>query len=429
MQPTATNCKQATGLTAFGLPRWWSAAVLMSLVWIGFRPFSDGAGAQGGDLANQVGFALLGLFAIHAATRMERRRRTALLQPGWLVVGFLLLASVIAADSPAAALRGVVFSAVVVLCAGVATALPRTLADLTGALVAAALAALAFSFVAVALFPAVGIHDGSGYEAQHAGLWRGVYAHKNVASYVAGAFVVVGLFAARNGRPLSGWITVALALLFVVEAGSKTVLGILPAAILVGWLAARFRCPVLRALALAAPLAALLGITLGAALHEGANALLQNIAPGMTFTGRLDLWRFAAEQIEKAPAFGYGFESFWTTPRALGQEQPIELSWDVRRIVHAHNSYLDAAITFGTVGAGALFAVVVARPLWHFATVPKGGNANRVAQMYATLWLFAALGGCLESFFLRRGDPVWFVMALSLFGLQVTHAMTRRSHP
>ena len=423
--PTS-NTARPTAIEAFGLPRWSAAAAIMALVCIGFRPFADGSAAEGGDLVNQLGFGLLGLFALHATTRLDPRRRAALLQPAWAVVGLLLLTSTLVADSPSAAMRATAFSAIVVLCAGVAAALPRSVADLSGALVAAAIAAIAFSFVAVALFPEVGVHDGSGHEVQHAGLWRGVYAHKNVASYVAGAFVVVGLFAARNGRMGSGLLVVALATVFVVAAGSKTVLGILPVAVACGWLAARFRGPILRAGILAAPLAILVSVTLGAALFDGANTLLQEIAPGTTFTGRLDLWRFAAQQIEKGPALGYGFESFWTTPRAIGQEQPIELSWDVRKIVHGHNSYLDAAITFGVAGAMALFTVIVARPLWHFATIPHGGTANRVAQMYATLWLFTALGGCLESFFLRRGDPVWFVMALALFGLQVTHAMVRR---
>ena len=423
--PTS-NTARPTATEAFGLPRWSAAAAIMALVWIGFRPFADGSAAEGGDLVNQLGFGLLGLFALHAVARLDPRPRAALLQPAWAVVGLLLVTSTLVADSPSAAMRATAFSAIVVLCAGVAAALPRSVADLSGALVAAALAAIAFSFVAVALFPEVGVHDGSGHEVQHAGLWRGVYAHKNVASYVAGAFVIVGLFAARNGRMGSGFLVVALATVFVVAAGSKTVLGILPVAVACGWLAARFRGPILRAGILAAPLAILVSVTLGAALFDGANTLLQEIAPGTTFTGRLDLWRFAAQQIEKGPVLGYGFESFWTTPRAIGQEQPIELSWDVRKIVHGHNSYLDAAITFGVAGAMALFTVIIARPLWHFATIPHGGTANRVAQMYATLWLFTALGGCLESFFLRRGDPVWFVMALALFGLQVTHAMVRR---
>ena len=421
MQPTAIDRAASQAW-----PRWLPAALICAIVYVTFEPFADGASVQGGNLVNQLGFGLIGIACIRLVHAMDERARAALLQPAWIAVAFVLLLAVARADDPNGALRAAIFSMIVVLAGGTIVAWQSSRAELTATLSTAALAAIGFSLVAVALYPEVGVHQGGGYESQHAGLWRGVYAHKNVAGYVAGAFVVVGLFVAFNGRPLVGLVTAGLALLFTLEAGSKTVLGVLPVAIATGWLASRFRNGLVRAILVLLPVLALAAVTLGAALSEPLDDVLQSIAPGTTFTGRLDLWKFTAEQIARQPHAGYGFESFWTTPRVTGLEQPIELSWDVRKIVHGHNSYLDAIIAFGLWGGAVVLWVVLVRPVWHFARLPKASApAGALAQLYIQLWLLCMMGASLESFFLRRSDPVWFTLVIALFGLQVAYVRTR----
>ena len=421
MQPTATEAATPTW------PRWLPAGLVGAIVFVTFEPFGDGAATQGGNLVNQLGFGVLGIACIRLIQIMDARARTALLQPAWLAVALVLLFAVLQADYTPGSLRAAIFSAIVVLAGGTILAWPSSRSELTGTLAFVALVALAFSFIAVFVYPDVGVHGGGGFEAQHAGLWRGVYSHKNVASYVAGGFLMVGLFLAANGRPVAGLLTATLALVFTLNAGSKTVLGVLPVAIVTGCLASRFRNGLLRATTVALPVAVLAAVTLGAALSESLNEVLQSIAPGTTFTGRLDLWKFTAEQIAKQPDTGYGFESFWTTPRVTGLEQPIELSWDVRKIVHGHNSYLDAVVAFGMWGAAIVLWVLIVRPLWHFACLPKvGAPAGALAQLYIQLWLLCMMGASLESFFLRRSDPVWFMLLLAVFGLQIAYVRTRR---
>ena len=47
---------------AFG---WWPSAIIMSIVFISFRPFSTSAlNDSGGDIVNQLGFGFLGLFCL-----------------------------------------------------------------------------------------------------------------------------------------------------------------------------------------------------------------------------------------------------------------------------------------------------------------------------------------------------------------------------
>ena len=417
MPPTATD--------ATSWPRWLPAGLLAAFVYVGFEPFADGSSVEGGNLVNQIGFAALALVAARLIAFMPPQARRALLRPAWVAVGVVLLLAALRADDPGASLRAAIFSAIVVVVAGTIVAWPRSQGELTGTLTTAALAALAFSLVAVFAVPHVGVHGPFGPEAHHAGLWRGVYPHKNVAGYVAGAFVIVGVYVARSGRPGWGIVTATLAVIFTVQAGSKTVLAVLPVALTTAWLAARFSNPWLRALTVALPVAALATVTLGAALFPSVDATLQAMFPGTTFTGRLDLWRFTAEQIAKRPHGGYGFESFWTTQRAIGLEQPIELSWDVRKIVHGHNAFLDAVIAFGGWGAAIVLWVVLVLPVAHFARLPARGPVARLGQLYIALWLLCAMGASLESFFLRRADPVWFTMTLAVFGLQIAYHRSR----
>ena len=421
--PTSSTAPQ----TATSWPNWLPAAALASLVYIGFQPFTDVASATGGNIANQIGFALIGVAALRMVYGLPEHARAALLQPAWLAFAFGLAFAVTQADDVNGAVRAALFSAIVVLAGGAAVAWLASKADLTGWLTFVALATLGFCLTAVYLFPAIGVHGAGGYEAQHAGLWRGIYPHKNVAGYVAGAFVVTGLYVARNGRPFWGLLTVALALLFTLEAGSKTVLGVLPAAVAAGWLASRFENGLLRAFVVVAPVLTLAIVTLGAAISEQANELLQTISPNTTFTGRLDLWKFTVEQIVKQPFAGYGYESFWGTPRVTLLEQPIELSWDVRKIVHGHNSYLDTLINFGAIGAVPVLWVLLVRPVFHFASLPRIGRgaAAPLGELYISLWLLCAMGASLETFFVRRSDPVWFTLVIAVFGLQIAYARTR----
>ena len=422
-----TSSTERPSATEAAWPRWLPAALVGACVYVGFQPFTDTGGGEEGNVVNQIGFGLLGIAAGRMVALLPLEQRRALLRPAWLLVLAALLFSVWQADWWPSAFRAGAFSLIVVLCAGATMAWPRSRDEMTGTLLAIAGTTLVFCAIAVFLYPAIGVHGSGGHEWQHVGLWRGTYPHKNVASYVFAAFVVMGLFVMRQGRVGPGLLLAATALVFTLNAGSKTVLGVLPAALAVGWIAARLRSPVLRAGLVVLPLVLLCVATLGAAFVEPVDDALQAVAPNTTYTGRMDLWRFTAEQIGKDVHTGYGFESFWTTPRVTGLEQPIELSWDVRKIVHGHNSYLDAVVTFGLWGALAVFAVVVVRPIYHFARLPRpaDGAAGAFAQMCITLWLLCALGGCLESFFLRRSDPVWFTMALALFGLQIAYERTR----
>ncbi|MGI9356772.1 MAG: O-antigen ligase family protein [Rhizobiaceae bacterium] len=411
--------------------RWLPSALIWAVVFISFRPFSSGATAgeavnTGGDIVNQLGFGAIGgicLYLLH-----KQRLNGSLSAPliiSWCAAVAVLGISILTADYPPGAFRAVAFSMIVVLAAFTAMALLRSRNDLASALTTAVCLVLAYCYLAVIFFPQQGVHGGGGFEPEHAGLWRGVFDHKNVASYVMGGFVIISLFLVRNGKPVIGLIAAALSLYFVIESGSKTVLGVLPTAIVAAAVTQWITWPLLRIIVLFLPITALIIATLGAVIYPPILKELWGYVPGLTYTGRTDLWIFGLENLMKSPWLGYGFESFWATPRVTGLEQPIELAWDVRGIVHGHNSWLDAMIAFGIPGAALIFIVLLVIPVRDYLRIPQHGNAGRIAGLFIGLWVFSVLAANLESFFFRRADPVWFLMLMSIVGLRITAHMTR----
>ncbi len=434
------NTTYALPINSNALPEsksgWLPSALLLTIIFVSFRPFASGVGeigikSGGGDIVNQLGFGLIGLacgwliknhISPHALKAFNR--------PSWYLVFAVLFVSILSADNPSGAGRAMIFSLIVILAAATAIALPRSKEDLITGLTVGIGIALGFCWFAVLFVPEQGVHSAEGFESQHAGLWRGVFDHKNVASYVMGVFFMVGLFIMRNGKPAWGALITIFSLVFVLNAGSKTVLGILPIALACVFCARWISFRPLSAIIILLPVIGLTAATLGAVVFDPILKTLQFYIPGLSYTGRTDLWIFGLEHLNKSPLFGYGFESFWGTLRVSNLEQPIELAWDVRGIVHGHNSWLDAAVNFGIPGAAIIIFTLTLLPVIDYLRIPKGGMADRIGTLYISIWVFTAMGANLESFFFRRADPVWFCMLIAIIGLRFTAHMTKtQPHP
>lgn len=401
----------------------------MLAVWVSFHPFAaELEDTTGGDIVNQLGFGLLLILCLFTfATLIEQRLVARLATPSYLLLGLVLIAAIVASSDLDASFRAMVFSVIVVLAAVTVMTLPRNIRQFAMIIAIGCLLALTFSYVAIFAFPLSGIHPSGGVEGQHAGLWRGIYDHKNVASAVMAVFVIIGIFTWREGYRVLGFAVTVLALVFLLNAGSKTSGALLPVAMLYAAFVSRLKTPYLRFIISLVPLGILFTITVGSAVIPQINGVLQMIAPGTTFTGRLDLWQYTVERIAEQPFVGYGFENFWGTSTVINADQPIELTWDVREIVHGHNSYLDAAISFGLPGLVIIMFVLIILPAMDYAATNRQGPSSRLANLFLSIWIFTSLNACLESFFFRRSDPVWFCMLLAVIGLRLL--ATGRSRP
>jgi O-antigen ligase len=407
------------------------ATVLLTVLLVSFHPFSPQGPtleAGSGDIVNQLGFGSLGalsLFAIFALA--DRRIAAALLSPWWLIVlGFFAL-SVMNATDPSSAMRAAMFTVIAIVAISAVLILPRDADAFSTVFAVAAFTVLALCYLGLAVYPNEAIHSADSLEPEHAGFWRGLFAHKNIAGPVMACFSFGGLYLWRRGWTWSGLMIFVLAIFFMSNTGSKTTLGLVPVAVLPvlvpGVIGMRFLTPLLFVLAMTATGLATLGIVFIDPLKD----LAASIAPDLTYTGRTTLWEFSGEMILQRPWTGYGYESFWDTPLLYTIDQPFDRAWDISGIVHGHNGYLDIAVLMGlpALAFAALAFMIV--PLRDFLRIPRLRENILLGDFFMMVLFFTALNAFLESFFFRRSDPVWLFFVFAILGLRLAARFRVRS--
>ncbi|MEF2552362.1 O-antigen ligase [Aurantimonas sp. A2-1-M11] len=417
-----------TDARSLGDAEWWTdlvrlmlgAGILTALL-VTVTPFAvTFEGDQNaGNLANQLGYASLALvvFAGHFLLT-DRTTLLALMRPAWMMMAVWLLGSALWAAQPENALRGAVFTLLAMAAVSGVLCFPKDVRAFRTALTLAMLAVLALSYLGVIALPGLAIHDGSGSEPQHAGLWRGAYSHKNVAGAVFAVVFFCGVYLFRAGNRWTGFAIAVLAALFVVKTGSKTSIILLPVvAAIVVFGAIAGRRLLVAGIAVTLTLMALL--TLGTVLSPTLDNIVQTVVPGTTFTGRMDLWRFALEVFDGHEWTGFGLNAFWQTQVVFGTERNFELSWDPRGIANAHNGYLDVAISMGLPGLALAILVLVILPLRDFVHIGRDRESERLGQMFLMILAYLLLNSFLESFLFDRANPIWMAVCFAVIGLRL----------
>jgi O-antigen ligase len=405
------------------------ASALFTILLVSFRPFQptgalagpDSLPAEGGDIVNQVGFLSLGLVAIFSLfTYVEPRKLLGLLSPWWLLLILLFMLSVFHAREPDAAMRAAIFTLMGIVSIAAVIVLPRDGDAFSTVMACAGSVVVGLSFIGLVILPNEAMHTfADGVEPEFAGLWRGVFSHKNIAGPVMACLSFGGLYLWRRGWTRSGLLLFAGAMIFMVNTGSKTTAGLVPLSILIVMMPTligmRLLTPILVALTLLVTALATLGIVFIEPLKEFANWLV----PGINYTGRTTLWAFAGEHIAERPWFGYGFQSFWGSPIVQYKELFFDDEWDIRGIVHGHNGYLDIAIQMGLPAMIVTAITFLVAPLRDYMRVPLYKENVYLADFFMMVVLFTTLDAFLETFFLRRADPVWLLLVFGLLGLRI----------
>lgn len=408
------------------------ATLLFSIVLISFRPFSavtqDTTG--GGDLVNQLGFSFVAVLSIFSLIAyVDRRVAAALLSPWWLILLAFLALSVVDALDPASAVRAAFFTVIGILAVATVLALPRDAESFSFTFAFSGLAVLGLCYVGLVIFPDAAKHGADSIEPQHAGFWRGIYSHKNVTGPVMGMLVFAGFYLFRRGWRWTGGMIFVLAMIYLAQTGSKTTTALAPLSILVvaapGLLGMRFLTPILFLTMIIAAGAA----TIGSIFIPGVPEALKFLSDDFdtSFTGRTSIWEFGAEMLAQRPWTGYGLESFWTTTNVTSQLPSFDQEWDVRGIVHGHNSYLDIALTMGLPAL--LFSLIafIIVPVIDYFNVPKRRESILLADFFMMIIFFICLTALLESFFFRRADPVWMSLVFGLLGMRLVARFPIRS--
>lgn len=379
---------------------------------------ADGGGTA--NVVNQIGYlGLGGLFVFFMLGSVPPRTLLQLISPSWLIVFAIAYFSCMQSYDPNASARGVTLSLVAMLMVAGVLVLPRSEKDFVEACANAVLLLLIINYAALVLLPERAIHQASALESWHAGYWRGHLSHKNVSAPVFSVLAMFGIYCIRSGARLRGWAITLLAVIFVLHTGSKTTIGFLPLAIGIVLCGSAIRSPaaiVISHLCLAVLVTCL---TVGTIYSPGFLAMTAAVLNDPTFTGRDAIWQFASESIAAHPWFGHGYASFWQSPVIRGMEANFEADWDVRGIVSAHNAYLDALLTFGIPGGAVMILLLFVKPLVDYLRAARRRGSRNFSEFCVMVVIFMTYNGMLESFILNRADPMWMLLALAVFGLNM----------
>ncbi len=401
------------------------AACIFALLLVTFKPFAtfDAAAAtqQGGDLVNQLGFGAVGLVSIASMMMLANADvLKKLISPSWLLLLAFAVISVGTAASPDAALRGLLFTFMAMSGVLAVLTLPSGADGFQRVITTGSMIVLLLCYAGLALYPDIAKHTSFSLEPEHAGLWRGLYTHKNIAGPVMAVITFFGIYAWRRGSRLTGLVMCALGLLFVANTGSKTSAALVPLVILLVTIPGIFGVRRLAASVVFVTIISAILATIGTELFPPLHALREMLAPELTYTGRTEIWRFGLQNLMDRPFFGFGFESFWLSPFIKAQEVGFESTWDVRGIIHGHNGYLDIAINMGIPAFCVGMMALLIEPVRNYGRCINTRENIVMADLFMMIFTFTALNACLESFFFRRADPVWLMFVLGVFGLRLT---------
>ena len=92
-------------------------------------------------------------------------------------------------------------------------------------------------------------------------------------------------------------------------------------------------------------------------------------------------------------------------------------SW-AGQAAHAHNGYLDSALSMGLPGLVLVLWAFVVQPFFDVRRAARAGADPALVLMFAQIWLFGIYLSSLESFFFNRNDPIWMTFLFAVFGLR-----------
>jgi O-antigen ligase len=395
------------------------AAVFLSL-WISFHPFpaldEPIEVTEAGNLANQLGYSTLFVLLLAWNLLHQPQRLLLLVRPVLIATLLWFALTVVTSWDPALSARRLAFALVTIGIAGMVLLVPKNPRHFADVMAVVVLIVLAACYLGVALAPQLTIHQASDViEPELAGDWRGVFGHKNEASVVMVLFVFIGMFIARVRSLGLGAVIVMLALPFLFFTNSKTAMAALPLALIVSVIMARAAKPANGVGVALGLLLALNLLSIGSIYIAPIHALVEAIMPDATFTGRTDIWKFAIDHIAQRPITGYGFATFWGTEQVV--YGMTGATW-ANTASHAHNGFVDLALTIGIPGSALMTLWLVVLPLFDYYRAPDEPESAALKMLFLRICLFAAFESCFETLFTQVG-ALWLILIAAAFGLRL----------
>jgi len=352
------------------------------------------AQAYAGSISRQIAMPMLFCIGLYMLRRLPKRGnfRGRLMVLALIYLGWAVLSIAWSADPSITGKRLVVFA----IDAFLAFVIARTYSEMEMALLGFCATA---SVALIALYvETVKLAELAPFDPDYR--FMGV----TTANYMAMSLVVCVLCALtllEHKRRWAVWLIpstlLALTLLALTRSRVSTIIVILMLAIMLNKIARDFFAPHVRAMVVIGALAVVVPAIIYFAGKSGSNAARVAFMMGRNDTentsnlsNRAPLWSELMESVQRNPWLGVGYDAFWTPARveAISADQ----GWAVP---HAHNTYLDQALSLGVFGA-ALYAAMV----WSAAIIAwRRYRADKSAEnLFAAVMLtWLALEGLAES--------------------------------
>jgi O-antigen ligase len=390
--------------------------------WISFHPLQSlaeppSAVVESGDLINQLAFSSLFL-SLAAWTWFHQPQRLALLvRPIFVVLLVWCALTCVTSWEPSLAARRYIFALILMGIAMMVMLLPKNMRHFSDLMAAVALITLVACYLAVFLVPQLAVHQATDFlEPEHAGNWRGVFAHKNQAGAVMVMITFIGLFVARMRSLALGGLIAALALIFLGFSQSKTAIGVMPIVFVLSGVIGRSRRPMVGIALVVGILAAFNLFSVGTIIFEPVRKLVELIMPDATFTGRTEIWQLGVDAVAARPITGYGFSTFFGTNEVvygLGENT----TW-ANAATDAHNAYLNLALTIGLPGLLLTILWIVVLPIADFYRRSPDAEQTPLQLLFLRICLYGIYSSCFESSIFQQVGEVWFFFMASAFGLR-----------
>jgi O-antigen ligase len=380
------------------------ATLAFVIVILTFAPFDTtvyGVQTAEGDKVNQIGsIALFAIMGFLLLTCVNFRRITGFLTPTWILFICVVFVGIIKSPDALASSRMIFLTLVAAFTSFSVLLIPKTMRDLRMVLLLTALIVITISYVGLVLFPDVAKHGSDGFETQHFGLWRGPYAHKNIAGPIMSVIAIIGIYVWRTGSSILAPIITLAAFIFMLKTGSKTTTGFLPIVIMIIFFSRIFGSPRLAILANLVVVFTMLILTLGTIFSEQLENMTTSILADPSFTGRVSLWTHGLYTFFEKPYLGLGLNSFWNTNVIINGPLPSYAQWDFRKIINGHSNYVDVLLYFGMIGGGIIFLVLYILPIFNYVKAYKTPSNRKLADMFMMIIFFLTLISLMETYVL-----------------------------
>lgn len=277
-------------------------------------------------------------------------------------------------------------------------------------LVFAGTVALCASWLAVFVFPSVGI------DAYQNNAWRGIFSRHNNCAAAALLFGICAYY--YKTRSLTGvvlrYFVLGSGLIFVVMSQSRTGWGLTMVAValagVVDWLQRFPRHDRRTVMTLLLVLIASCGLL----LYQYRDIVLTSIGKDATLDQRTIIWDITLQSALQHPWIGYGYTSFWHGLSGPSELVALSTGW---MAAQAQSGYIDLSLDLGLLGLGS-FALLIVVAMGNAiraarSTVGASSPFARWCMVTAIIFLLYNIG---ESSILSAYNLTWLVFIIAVFG-------------